>query len=69
MNRYFIFYPILRDPSCLATAEVTSQIAQNQFQSFLVALILPFFLFITDIYTLPLMRMLRMAESNYVEVF
>ena len=62
MNRYFRFYPIPRDPSCFATAEVTSQIAQNQFQGFLVARFLPFFLFITDIYTLPLMRMLLMAE-------
>ena len=65
MNRYFIFYPIPRDPSCLASGEANSQTAQNQSQGFLVTLFPAIFLVITDTYTFVLMRAPVMAESNY----
>ena len=65
MNRYFIFYPIPRDPSCLATGEANSQIAQNQFNGFLVTLFISIYLVITEPYTLTLMTTPVMAESDY----
>lgn len=65
MNRYFIFYPIPRDPSCLAGLVVNLQMMPNQFQRFLSFLFLALFYLITETYILGLMGSPIMAEDHY----